>query len=214
MFHPSKHQEAAASLATQAKILQAVLAMHKLNFIARETHCLEAVRCSRFSGDSGLQAAALMYLAYTYTYCLPRRPEKAISLYLQALHALSNETSLLRSDIYMGLADAYAQCKEEKKALEAIAFAQSAGLQSVAERSTSETIIHHADAARGLGDLDHYVACLEEGGRLALSLGSQKRYSEAFDIFQRTPEQWRHEQKIQTLAKDIFQQVSRRTTNS
>jgi transcriptional regulator with XRE-family HTH domain len=259
-FRPSKYQETAASLAAQAKILQAVLSMHKLNFVAREIYCHEAVQCSNLSGDSGIQAAALMYLAYTYTYCLPRKPEKAVLFYQEALRILGREVSLLRSDIYMGLADAYAQCKEEEQAVEAIGFAKkhfpaypeqdprflyadcreselyqwegkmyldlaqyypdrgyykqadeafstSVKLQSIAERSTSETIIHRADALRGLGDLDLYVKCLEEGVSLAQSLGSWKRYKEASDIFQRTPEKWRKEQKIRILAKDVFQQM-------
>ena len=237
--------------------------MHRLNFVGREMYCNEAVQCSRLSGERTLEAAALMYLAYTYTYCLPRRPRKAVTLYLEALHALGNETSLVRSDIYMGLADAYAQCKEEQKALEAIeaakmhfpvhpehdpsflyadcgwselyqwegkmyldlaqhypdrgyyqkaftVFSQSSTLQSVAERSTSETSIHQADAARGLGDLDLFATCLKDGTLMALSLGSQKRYSEAWNIFQRTPQKWQNERQIQKLANTIFIQPGRK----
>jgi DNA-binding SARP family transcriptional activator len=256
-FCPSRYQQTAAGLMVQAKILQAVLAMHQLNFESREMYCHEAVKCSRLSGDKRLQAAALMYLGYTYTYCLPRKPEYAVNIFSEAIHLLNNDLSLLKSDIYMGLADAYAQCKEEQKALEAIelaktyfperpeldpsflyadcgwselyqwegkmyldlaqhypdrgyyrqandAFARSAGLQSIAERSASETIIHQADAARGLGDLELFTDCLRKGALMALSIGSQKRYSEAFDIFQRTPEKWLREQQIQELSRDIF----------
>jgi tetratricopeptide (TPR) repeat protein len=258
-FNSSKHRETAAGLATQAKILQAIMAMHKLNIVAREMHCHEAVQYSRFSADGGLQAAALMYLAFTYVCCFPRKPEKAIPIFLEALQALGDETSLLRSDIYLGLADAYAQCRDEKEALEAISLAHThfprspeqdshfyiadcgwfelhsdtgkmyldlaqhypdrgfyekaytlftylSGLQSAAERNTNETIIRQADAARGFGDLDLYVTVLEKGTLMALSLGSQKRYSEAYDVFQRTPERWKHEQKIKSLAKDVFRQ--------
>jgi len=266
-FSPSTHQETAAGLATQAKILQAILSMHKLNFVAREMHCHEAVQCSCLSADGGLQAAALMYLAYTYIYCSPLKPEKAIPTFLAALHALGSEASLLRSDIYMGLADAYAQCKEKHKALEAIdlahthfpkypeqdarflyadcgwfelqsdtgkmyldlaqyypdqgysqkayeLFTQLSGLQSAAERNTNETVIRQADAARGLGDLDLYTDCLEKGAVMALSLGSQKRYSEAYNVFQRTPKQWLHEQKIKALANNLFRQLPGKGTES
>ena len=255
----SRHTEMLAELTAHAKILQAVLAMHKLNFHGREIYCYEAVKYSRLSEDIYLQAGALMYLAYTYTYCFPRRPKKATTLFLKGLHILGNEPSILKSDIYIGLADAYAQIKQEQEAFEAIglahaqfpdhpeldpsflyadygrseiyqwegkmylhlaehypdrdysqkafdAFSQSIMLQSIAERSATETIIHQADAARGIGDLDRYVKLLAEGAQMARSLESQKRYSEAFDIFQRTPARWKKEQQICQLAKDVFGQ--------
>lgn len=256
-FRPSRYQETAASLATQAKILQAVLAMHRSDLTSREMHCLEAVRCGRLSCDGGLLAAALMYVGYTYTYCLPR-PEKAVVYFQEAIQALGSETSLLRSDIYIGLADAYAKIRDEPKALEMLAlaqnhfpsypeqdprflyadcrwselyqwegktyldlaqhypekgyyqkansaFIQSAALQPVRDLSTSETLLNQAEAARGLDDLRHYETCLREGTLKALSTGSQKRYNEAYSIFQRTPEKWLHEKPIRDLATEVFQ---------
>ncbi|HTK05635.1 MAG TPA: helix-turn-helix domain-containing protein [Ktedonobacteraceae bacterium] len=257
--HPSCHVEMLAGLAAQAKILQAVLAMHRLNFLGREMYCHEAVKYGEISGDTRLHAAALMYLAYTYTYCTPQQPKKAITFFLNGLQVLGDEPSSLKSDIYIGLADAYAQCRQEQEAFQAIglaqkhfpdypeldpsalyadygpseiyqwegkmyldlarqypgrgysqkayaSFSQSLALQSIAERSATETIIHLADAARGTGDLDRYVALLTEGTHRARSLGSQKRYSEAFDIFRRTPAQWKNEQQIRHLAENIFWQ--------
>jgi DNA-binding SARP family transcriptional activator len=259
-FQPSTYQQTTAGLAAQAKILQAVVAMHRLNFVQREMYCKEAVKCSDLSGDCRMQAGALMYLGYTYTYCQPRKPQEAVTLFCHALEILDDQAPLLTSDIYMGLADAYAQCKEEQQALTAIAqakahfpehpehdpsflyadcgwselyqwegkmyldlaryfpdrgyyqeaheaFSRSASLQSVAERSASETVIHQADAARGIGDLELYIHCLEEGAMRALSIGSQKRYSEAYEIFQRKPKQWRHEASVKRLARDVFRHV-------
>ncbi|HYU75223.1 MAG TPA: hypothetical protein VEL31_21350, partial [Ktedonobacteraceae bacterium] len=42
----------------------------------------------------------------------------------KALHALGDDTSLLRSDVLMGLSEAYAQCKEEQEALHYAGLAQ------------------------------------------------------------------------------------------
>jgi tetratricopeptide (TPR) repeat protein len=257
-FRSSSYQGTAASLATEAKILQAVLAMHRVDLTGRERHCLEAIRCGRLSSDTGLLAAALMYLGYTYTYCLPR-PEKAVSCYQEALQALGSEMSLLRSDISIGLADTYAKMGEEQKALEAIALAQthfpvhpeqdprvryadcrwaelyqwegktyldlaqhypergyykqaheaftrSAAWQPVGDLSTSETLLNHAEAARGLDDLEYYVACLREGALKGLLAGSQKRYSEAYAIFRSTPAKWLQEKPIRALAAEVFHQ--------
>lgn len=124
-LRPLKHQQIAARLATQTSVLQAILAMHRLDPIAREKHCNDAVRYSCISEDSKLQAAALMYLGYTFSFCYSRRkPEKAIPVFLQGLNLLGDEASLLKSDILMGLAEAYAQCKDEQQALRYISLAQ------------------------------------------------------------------------------------------
>lgn len=260
-LHPSKYQLGAARLATQAKILQAVLAMHRLNSAGREMHCHEAIRCARISDDCRLLAASLMYLGYTYSYCCrPLRPEKALPVFLEALAVLGDEDSLLRSDICMGLADAYAQCKGETQALHYMELAQnhfpaypeqdpsffyadcgldtlyqwegrmcldlaehypdnryqqrawdallkSTTVPALTERAANETIIYRADAARLLGDLPVYCDCLLEGTQLATALGSQKRYDEALEVFQRTPERWWREQRVLLLARDVFRQL-------
>jgi DNA-binding SARP family transcriptional activator len=119
----SKYQKTAARLLTHIHFLQAVITKHRLDFAARELHCLQAVQCSRIAEDTVLEAASLMYLAYTYIYCSPLRPAKAIETFLFTLPLLTQDKSLLLSDIYIGLADAYALCKKEKKALESIVLA-------------------------------------------------------------------------------------------
>ena len=123
-LHSSNYQIAAARLATQANILRAIVAKHRLKDSEREKYAHEAVRCSRFSQDKKLQAAALMTLGYTYVFCQPLRPEAAIETFQAALRILEGENSLLRSDICIGLADAYAQCGKEREALETITLAQ------------------------------------------------------------------------------------------
>ncbi|WP_376794049.1 hypothetical protein [Thermogemmatispora sp.] len=39
---------------------------------------------------------------------------------------------------------------------------------------------------------------------MALTLGSQKRYNEMLEVFQRVPLSWQHEPQIQRLAHDFF----------
>ncbi len=260
-LRPSKHQQIAARLATQTSIIQGILAQHRLDFTKREAHCSDAVRYARISQDSKLHAVSLMYLGYTYSHCYyPRQPQKAIPVFQQALNALSDETSLLRSDILMGLGEAYAQCKEEQEALRCIGLAQeyfpaypehdpsfiyadcglntlyqwqgktylqlvehfpnadyqqraaqslmqSIGINSISERSTNETIIYRADASRVLGDLEIYAASLRQSVQMAIDIGSRRRYSDAFLVYQRTPEKWIAEPQIQALAHDIFKQL-------
>jgi hypothetical protein len=113
--------------------------------------------------------------------------------------------------MYLDLAQHYPDRGYCQKAYEI--FTKLAGNQSAAERTTNEMIIRQADAVRGLGDLSVYTESLEKGALMALSLSSQKRYSEAYDVFQRTPEYWRDEKKIRKLAQDIFQQLPARREN-
>ena len=124
-LRPSKHQHSAAQLATQVAIIQAIVSMHQLNIKARETHCKDAIRYAHISGNNKLQAAAYMYLGYTFSFChQPRQPQKAITAFQQGLQTLGNDNSLIRSDILMGIAEACAQNGQEQEALRYIGLAQ------------------------------------------------------------------------------------------
>ena len=229
--------------------------MHHLKVSERERYCLEAVRCGYLAHDSRLTAAALMYLGYTYSFNVhPRRPEQAIHTFNEALHVLGSEDTLLRSDILMGLAEAYAQRLDETKALDAITLAQnrfptvpendpsyiyaecdlnvlyqwegkmylelaerypqrgyaqrawdvlalSASTQPINGRSISETVLCQADAARLQGDLTTYTDYMRDGLLMALTLGSRKRYDEAVELYQKTPEPWLKERALKELRK-------------
>ncbi len=266
-LHPSAYQQEAGYLGAQANILQAKVAMHQLNnAVERERYCRAAIKCGRASGDSRLTAAALMYLGYTYSFCYrPQRPELAIPAFLEGLKVLGNTESLIKSDIAMGLAEAYAQCGDEHEALHYMTIAQdsfpiypesdpsyayascglntlyqwegkmylglagvyegrgyqqnawdalmqSAGTQSVSEFSTNETIIYQADAARLLNDLRACTGFLHDGVQMSLTLGSQKRYMDAYEAYQRMPEKWCTEPQIKLLAKDVFRQMPGKDT--
>jgi tetratricopeptide (TPR) repeat protein len=118
----SKYQQIAANLATQGYLMQAILALHRLEFSMREAYCLKAVYYSSAAEDYRLQAAALMYLGYTY--CYNQQPEQAITAFQRALRCLGQQQSLLQSDIYMGLAYAHARCKDEHAARDTLVLAQ------------------------------------------------------------------------------------------
>jgi tetratricopeptide (TPR) repeat protein len=118
----SRYQLVAAHLASQGCMLRAILSLHQLALAEREHYCRQAIRYSDTSGDHRLQAGARMYLGYTH--CYRGKPEEAILTFLQALHYLGKLQSLLRSDIYMALAYAYGQCKQEQEAHNALTLAQ------------------------------------------------------------------------------------------
>ncbi len=75
---------------------------------------------------------------------------------------------------------------------------------SVSERASNESMIYRADAARLIGELDLFVRYVRQGAEMALTLGSQKRYNEMLEVFQRVPLSWQHEPQIQRLAHDFF----------
>jgi tetratricopeptide (TPR) repeat protein len=96
------------------------------------------------AGDKALHAEALSYLGYTYLYCHPPRPQKSIEILREALRELADADNLVRSDICIGLAYAYALINNESQAKEAIHLAQD-GFPSHPEQCDS---FFYADIAR------------------------------------------------------------------
>jgi hypothetical protein len=76
---------------------------------------------------------------------------------------------------------------------------QSTGIHAVSERCTIETVIYQITAALGLHDLDIYASYLKVGASTALQIGSQRRYQEAFDLYQQAPKSWKQELQMQDL---------------
>jgi DNA-binding SARP family transcriptional activator len=68
----------------------------------------------------------------------------------------------------------------------------------------TEIVNREASALLTLGDLDQCSANVEVGATLALSAGSELRYSEAREVYQGMLLQWPYEQKVQRLAQ-LFQ---------
>lgn len=123
-YHSSPYQVKAATITTQALLLSAIVSKHRLRFAEREAYCHEAIQISHLSENILLQSASSMYLGYSALFCHPMRPLYAIETFLRALFLLDERSPLLKSDIYLGLADAYAHCGEKQKAFEAIGLAQ------------------------------------------------------------------------------------------
>lgn len=150
---PSQYQQRAACITTQAKILQAILAMHNMDLAGRLQYCQEALSYARISEDTTLLASAMMYLAYTYTYCPPLKPRQAVHLYLEALHVPDNHSPLLKTDIYIGLAAAYAQCDEHQRAFEAIGL----GKESFPDYPEKDPSYFYADC--GIAEIYEWEGC-------------------------------------------------------
>lgn len=119
-LEPSHYQQTAANIATRGCMLRAILAKHRLNYIAREMYCYQAIQCSRLSNDCTLQSVAQIYLAYTYLMTQPAQPSKSIQAFTEVLQTLGNEDAVIKSDIYIGMAEAFSLLKDERQAQKAI----------------------------------------------------------------------------------------------
>jgi DNA-binding SARP family transcriptional activator len=120
----SPYQKRAASLASQGYRLANILALHHDNLSLKEHYCKQALQQSLIAEDHSLSVAALKGLAVTFYY--RGIPFEAREVYRQALQYNNNCSTLLYSCVSIGLAQAYAQCGEEKSALDAIEQAHSA----------------------------------------------------------------------------------------
>src|SRR5437763_14485567 len=95
--------------------MQIILAIHNFDFLECETHCAEAVRLGRLSGNHTVLAVTLDWQGSTYVYCY-RDPQRAIALFNDALTHLGNNDLLNRSSICISLSVAYAQKGDEIQA--------------------------------------------------------------------------------------------------
>jgi transcriptional regulator with XRE-family HTH domain/tetratricopeptide (TPR) repeat protein len=114
----SRVQKMAASLATQAKLLEVKLATQSHDFVYRQLLCLEAVQFGELSKDSYLHAAALYWHGDTYTYCY-HHPQEAIGIFQNGMKHLGG-SALLESKLSLNLAVAHAQDGDEKQALDCL----------------------------------------------------------------------------------------------
>jgi len=115
---PSSQHVHVAALLSRAHQLASLVALHHNNLVARLQHNQQAVQYATLSGDSDLQIAALMRLAYTYHS--RKQPQKALTTYQQAFSLLPNVSPFLHGRIYVGLASAYAQCGDKQEAERAL----------------------------------------------------------------------------------------------
>ena len=75
----------------------------------------------------------------------------------------------------------------------------------VPERMRIEIINHRAEAAVAFGDQELFCAYMEMGIIGAKSLGSERRYSEAFDIYKQAKRLWNNESRVKQLQELFIQ---------
>jgi len=148
------------------------------------------------------EAKALEYMALAQNH-FPTYPEADPS-YIYAECGL-NTLYQWEGKMYLELADRYPQRDYAHRAWNALAL--STDIRSINGRSSSETMLYQADAARLRGDVTTYTDHLRDGLRMALSLGSHQRYDEALEIYRKAPEPWLKEPAIKRLAKDFFKEL-------
>ena len=170
----SPYQHTAAALAAQSSMLRGIVALHHLDLQSREKYARQALHYSRVAQERNLEAAALMYLGYSDGYA--RQPERAMITFENAL-SLSEAPSLLSplllSDIYIGLAEAHAQCQQEELAAKAMTLAQ----HSFPLYPELDPGFLYADC--GLSTLYTYE------GKMYLNLGRAKEAQQAFAQIER-----------------------------
>jgi tetratricopeptide (TPR) repeat protein len=116
---PSKYQSMAASLASQGYRLKGILALHRNDVKARETHFQRAVYYAEIAQNAGLLVAALISLAYHKS-----DPVEAEHLYQKALVYEQAISPLQRTRLYAQLSVAYAQENKEDESMRYLFLAQ------------------------------------------------------------------------------------------
>ncbi|QBD76389.1 hypothetical protein EPA93_10365 [Ktedonosporobacter rubrisoli] len=198
MIYSSSHfRREAAAIAVQAKILQAILALHRLDFAARKLFCGEAVSCARIAEEPQLLAIALRYFAYAYMHPTiqplhdnSHQLDFAVASFQEALHLVDKEKPLLCSVLGCGLAAALAQQGKEKEAL--------ANLHK-AERIFPTSSEREPGFANADWDEASFYLLI---GRVFL------------DLAQRYPQHGYYEQALKTLEKSSALQMEAKRINS
>ena len=123
--YKSDYQQLAASLAMQGKSLQALLAMHRLDYMSYEIYQAASVRFARLSGNRRLLITSLTDQADAYTFHL-LNTERAKPLYEEGMGLLDRNALLNRASLSIGLASAYALDRNEEEAIRLIKQAKAA----------------------------------------------------------------------------------------
>ncbi|HZS76005.1 MAG TPA: BTAD domain-containing putative transcriptional regulator [Ktedonobacteraceae bacterium] len=84
------------------------------------------------------------------------------------------------------------------------AFTKVDGMQpkiKIPERVRIEFLTYQAETFIATHDLEKSCTYLEEAVKAALALGSERRYTQAFEVYQKMRLIWRHEQRIKALGE-------------
>src|SRR5262249_39828249 len=115
---PSQHQQTAALLASQAHRVCGIVALHRNELKVRERHCQQAIHYATIASDSSAKVSALVSLASTHFYSSD--PQRAASVYEQALDHDHDTPALQRSRVHAELAVVYGQPHREQDALRSL----------------------------------------------------------------------------------------------
>ncbi len=113
---PSQQQTEAAHLAAQIHQLGHLLALQHRDYGTSLEHTQKALHYGEVARDVNLQIASLARRAYVYS-CMHRHMPKLLA-YQEALHLCNPCSPLLHGYIYAGLAETYADRRDEARAHE------------------------------------------------------------------------------------------------
>jgi hypothetical protein len=102
--------------------------------------------------------------------------------------------------VYLMLAEKFPANKEYAQLAHA-AYMKSTGKPSLSVRYRSQALIHKAQAACIIADMDGYLDCLEEAVPIVRQIDSKQQIAQAVTVIQKAPRQWRNEQRYKELRK-------------
>lgn len=118
----SRHQPAAARLASQAHRICGIIALHRDQLRGRETHCKQALFYATIASDASSQVSALISLASTYFYF--NDPARAAAVYEKAFELEVDMPPLQRSRVHAELSVVYGQLGREQEAIRSTGLAE------------------------------------------------------------------------------------------
>jgi tetratricopeptide (TPR) repeat protein len=118
---PSRYQQVAAGLASQAHRICGIIALHREQLRARAHHCEQALYYAGAAADAGSRVSALISLASTYFYAA--EPARAAAVYERASGLDAGMPRLQRSRVHAELAVVYGQLRREQDALRSAGLA-------------------------------------------------------------------------------------------
>ena len=79
------------------------------------------------------------------------------------------------------------------------AFVKSMSQEAMCTEYRCNALVRQADAARCVGNMDHFFGGLEEGLRIARQIGDQEHITIIITVLQDTPRGWRKEKRYKDL---------------
>ncbi len=174
LIQDQSHRKTAAGLASQGYQILGILEGHKLNLHQRRKYQQQAVDFSRWTEDKNVQAAAEVQLASAFQYL--NNPEKVLQIYESVLPFIEQISPLLKSCVYLGLADASVQCDREQDALRFLGLAR----EVFPEQPENDQSFLFSDAG-------YFSLALYEG-LTHLGLGNPKEALKAFEQITKHPD--------------------------